>query len=62
MNATEMGRAEETAVLMIYKKTGQETAFVCSVPCPGTLLPQQDLPDGDSLVFKGHLDKLLVPG
>lgn len=30
MNATEMGRAEETAVLMIYKTTGQETALVFS--------------------------------
>lgn len=62
MNSTEMGRTEKTAVLTVCEKTGQEAALLCSVPCPGTLLPQQHLPGDDSLVFKGHLDKLLVPG
>lgn len=47
---------------MIYKKTGQETELMCSVPCPRALLPQHYLPNVDSLVFKGHLVKLLVPG
>lgn len=57
-----MGRTEQTAVLVIYEKTGEETALVCSVPCPGALLPQQYLPGDESLVFQARLDKPLVPG